>query len=83
VDIIEKGTALSGRVYFDAGEAVVLNKFDGADADADDDEDLHDFAQMQIAYTGSGGPMKWNGIVFDSTATTTSTLPISSTSRRA
>jgi len=67
VDIIEKGTALSGRVYFDACEAVVLNRFDGADADGDDDEDLHDFAQMQIAYTGSGGPMKWNGMVFDST----------------
>ncbi len=66
VNIIEKGLATSGRVYFDACEAVILNKFNGADADADDDEDLLDFAQFQRAYSGSGGPQRWNGIVFDS-----------------
>lgn len=55
----------TGRVYFDACEGVVLNKFNGSDADGDNDEDLLDFAQLQRAFNGSGG-MLWNGIVFDS-----------------
>ncbi len=66
VDIVERGTALTGRIYFDACEAVVLNKFDGADADGDDDEDLLDFAYMQRAFSGSGGGLEWMGMVFDS-----------------
>lgn len=66
-NLIEKGTALTGTVYVDSCEAVVLNKFDGADEDGDDDEDLHDFAAFQPVYTGSGaGQLPWNGIVFDS-----------------
>jgi len=66
VCIVAKGTALTGKVYFDACEAVVLNRFDGSDYDGDDDEDLHDAAQFQLRYTGSGGPLPWNGMVFDS-----------------
>jgi hypothetical protein len=53
-------------VYFDACEAVVLNRFNGSDNDADFDQDLHDFAGLQRTFTGPGGPMKWGGIVFDS-----------------
>jgi hypothetical protein len=65
-NIIEKGTALTGTVYIDACEAVVLNQFDGADVDGDGDQDLHDFAWFQRCYTGSGaGALPWNGIVFD------------------
>ncbi|MFQ5806602.1 MAG: hypothetical protein ACE5I3_09145, partial [Phycisphaerae bacterium] len=65
-NIIEKGTAFSGTVYIDASEAVVLNRFDGADVDGDNDQDLHDFAWFQRCYTGSGaGALPWNGIVFD------------------
>jgi hypothetical protein len=66
VNLIAANSAPTGRVYFDACEAVVLNKFNGADADGDNDEDVLDFAQFQRAYSGSGGPMRWNGIVFDS-----------------
>jgi hypothetical protein len=64
-NLIEKSSAISGRAYFDACEAVVLNRFDGCDADGDNDEDLRDFAQFQLAFTGPGGPLSWNGIVFD------------------
>jgi hypothetical protein len=66
-NIIEKGNALSGRCYIDACEAVVLNRFDGADVDGDDDQDLHDFTWFQRCYTGPGaGDLPFNGIVFDS-----------------
>ena len=66
VNIIEKGNALTGKLYFDACETVVLNRFDGCDSDGDDDEDLLDFAQFQRCYSGAGGsPLKWNCIVFD------------------
>jgi len=64
--IIEKGTALSGTVYIDSCEAVVLNRYDGADVDGDDDEDMIDFAGFQRAYTGSGaGTLPFNGLTFD------------------
>ena len=63
-NLIEKGSATSGKVYFDACEAVVINKFDGCDWDADDDEDLVDFARLQLVYGSS--PLKWGALVFDS-----------------
>ena len=65
-NLIEKGDAMTGHVYFDSCEAVVLNKFDGSDVDGDDDEDLYDFAWFQRTFTGSDGGMRWNGIVFNS-----------------
>lgn len=66
-NIIEKGTAMTGSVYIDSCEAVVLNRFDGSDVDGDDDEDVHDFTWFQRCYTGAGaGALPWNGIVFDS-----------------
>jgi hypothetical protein len=65
-NLIERGTSFTGTAYIDACEAVVLNRFDGADADGDDDEDLHDFAWLQYAYTGANaGGLVFNGIVFD------------------
>jgi hypothetical protein len=67
VNLIERGGAASGKVYFDACEGVMLNWFDGADADADDDEDLRDFAEFQRCFTGAvSGQMRWGCIVFDS-----------------
>ena len=67
VNLIEKGTAATGRVYLDACEAVLLNRFNGADADGDNDEDLRDFAEFQRCFTGSvSGQMRWGCIVFDS-----------------
>ena len=67
VNIIERGTALSGTVYFDSCEAVLLNVYDGADVDADEDEDMIDFGWLQRTYTGAGaGSLPFNGIVFDS-----------------
>jgi hypothetical protein len=63
--IVSQGNASRAQVYFDAFEAVVLNKFDGADTDRDGDEDLHDFAWLQQAFTDPGGPMEYMGIVFD------------------
>ncbi len=64
--IIEKGTALSGTVYLDSCEAVVLNRYDGADVDGDDDEDMIDFAAFQRAYTGAGAAtLPFNGLTFD------------------
>jgi hypothetical protein len=65
-NLIEKGAAFSGTVYFDACQAVVLNKFDGSDVDGDDDQDLHDVAWLQLTFTGAGaGGLPYNGIVFD------------------
>ena len=67
VSIIERGTALTGTVYFDSVEAVVLNVFDGSDVDGDDDQDMVDFTWLQRTYTGAGaGSLMFNGIVFDS-----------------
>lgn len=67
VNLIERGTALSGTVYFDSCEAVLLNVYDGADVDGDADEDMIDFAWLQRTYTDAGGgPLPFNGIVFDS-----------------
>jgi hypothetical protein len=63
--LIEKATAASGKVYFDSCEAVVLNRVNGSDYDGDDDEDLLDAAQFQLRFTGSTGPLPWNGLVFD------------------
>jgi len=65
-NIIEKGTAMTGRVYFDSCEAVVLNRFDGADSDGDDDQDLLDYAELQRCFNGSGGGLDWGCMVFDS-----------------
>jgi hypothetical protein len=63
--LMARNGEVTGRVYFDACEGVVLNKFNGSDADGDNDEDLLDFAQLQRAFTGTGA-LIWNGIVFDS-----------------
>lgn len=64
--IIEKGSAFTGRVYFDAAEVVIRNRFNGADHDADDDEDLIDFAGLQKAYAGGGVmPSSWPWLVYD------------------
>ncbi|MBI5863163.1 MAG: hypothetical protein HZB38_01355 [Planctomycetes bacterium] len=51
-------------VYFDGFEMVLMNVFDGSDADGDDDEDMLDMAHLQQAYTG-GGAMIFGGLVFD------------------
>lgn len=60
------GSSVSGAAYFDACEAVVINLFNGADYDGDDDEDLFDFAAFQACYSGSGvTPPQWNCTVFD------------------
>ncbi len=69
--LIERGTAATGKVYFDSCEAVVLHHldgsdyFNGSDYDNDDDEDLIDAAQFQLHFTGAAGPLPWNGTVFD------------------
>ncbi|RMF70730.1 MAG: hypothetical protein D6744_19010 [Planctomycetota bacterium] len=55
----------SGKVYYDSYEMVLTNVFDGSDTDADGDEDLHDMALLQRAYSGSGGGLKFGGLVFD------------------
>lgn len=66
VNIIERGSALSGTVYLDSCEAVVLNGFDGSDVDGDDDADLVDFTWLQRTFTGPGaGGLPFNGITFD------------------
>lgn len=66
-NIIERGTAMTGTVYMDSCEAVVLNRFDGSDVDGDDDQDNHDIAWFQRCYTGAdAGGLPFNGIVFDS-----------------
>lgn len=51
--------------YFDNYEAVVLNRFDGADFDADNDQDLADVAELQWRFTGNNPGLPWGGIVFD------------------
>ncbi|MCP4594659.1 MAG: hypothetical protein GY842_28335 [bacterium] len=67
VNLVAAGTTGTGVAYFDVCEAVVLNGFDGADADGDDDEDLADFAEFQRCYSGDGvTPLRWNCTVFDS-----------------
>jgi hypothetical protein len=64
--IVARNSADSAQVHFDAGEAVVLNRFNGSDVDGDDDEDLIDFYWLQYAFSGDGGtPLKFNGVSFD------------------
>lgn len=65
VDIIEKGSGLTGKVYFDSHEAVVTNVFNGCDADGDDDQDMIDFANFQRCYNGPSVTPPWNCIVND------------------
>lgn len=66
-NLIEKGTAVTGQVYMDSCEAVLLNRFDGSDVDGDDDQDLIDAGWFQRCFTGAGaGGLPFNGIVFDS-----------------
>lgn len=64
--IISQGNSTDSVVYFDALEAVVTNIFDGADVDADGDEDLLDFAEFQHCFSGSGGGLGYPCMVFDS-----------------
>ncbi|MBU0617351.1 MAG: hypothetical protein KKI02_06525, partial [Planctomycetes bacterium] len=65
-NLIERGTAMTGTVYMDSCEAVVLNRFDGSDVDGDDDQDNHDIAWFQRCYTDAdAGELPFNGIVFD------------------
>ncbi len=62
--IVARGDAIDAHVYFDGFEAVVTNLFDGADSDADGDEDLLDFAQLQRCF--GGVPLDvYNCFVFD------------------
>ena len=63
-NIIAKGTATSGKAYIDGCEMVITNRFNGADSDADDDEDLFDFAGFQQCY--NPGAVGWPCLVFDS-----------------
>lgn len=63
--IVARGDSVDSVVYFDNCEAVILNRFDGADVDNDVDQDLADFAELQRTFTGPGGTMKWRGLVFD------------------
>ncbi len=65
VNLMERGTASSGRVYADGCEAVIVNRFDGADWDGDDDEDLRDYAALQACFADSGNSYGWNCTVFD------------------
>jgi hypothetical protein len=61
-----KGVAQTGAAYFDACEAVLLNRFDGSDVDGDDDQDLVDAAWLQRTFTGAGaGLLPFNGLTFD------------------
>ncbi|HRX86010.1 MAG TPA: hypothetical protein P5572_13405, partial [Phycisphaerae bacterium] len=56
----------TGAAYFDNMEMVVVNKFDGADANNDGAEDLYDFAQFQRCFNGDGaGDLGFNCTVFD------------------
>ncbi len=58
--------ATSADVYFDGLETVIVGRFNGADVDADSDEDLLDVAELQRTFRGSGvTPPGWLGIVFD------------------
>jgi hypothetical protein len=61
-----KGVSQTGSAYFDACEAVVINRYDGSDVDGDDDEDLRDFAWLQRSFNGSGAnDLLFNGLTFD------------------
>lgn len=65
--IVARGSATEAQVFFDACEAIVTNIFDGADADADNDQDLLDFALFQQCYSGAGVVSDgWPSMVFDS-----------------
>jgi len=56
----------AGAAYFDACELVVVNAFDGADADGDGDEDLADYYQFQRCFNGDGADdLGFNCSVFD------------------
>lgn len=70
--IVARGDSADSVVYFDNCEAVILNRFDGADVDNDVDQDLADFAEFQRTFTGAGGTMKWRGLVFDNHPSPTS-----------
>ncbi len=61
------GAGTSGTVYFDAAEAVVLNRFpNGDDSDGDYDSDLYDFYEFQQCFFGNGvTPLHYNCLVFD------------------
>lgn len=64
--LVEKSTGLTGKVYFDACEAVVIDRFNGCDADGDGDEDMHDFAGIQKAFAGGNVvPTDWPWVVYD------------------
>jgi hypothetical protein len=66
-NIIAKGTAISGKAYIDGCELVITNltnRFNGADSDLDNDEDLVDFAGFQQCY--NPGALGWPCLVFDS-----------------
>jgi hypothetical protein len=54
-----------GEAFFDNCEFVVMNRFDGADSDGDDDQDLTDYAAFQRCYSGNGGGLGWPCTVFD------------------
>lgn len=64
--LVEKGSALSGHVYFDSCEAIVINRLNRVDTDDDSDSDMVDFAVLQRAYAGSGvTPTAWPWKVCD------------------
>ncbi len=63
--IAARGSSSEARVYFDSFEGVITNRFDGADTDGDNDEDLLDFAELQRCYAGAGGGRAWGCFVFD------------------
>ncbi len=64
--IVAQGDAAEAAAYFDACEAVVMNLYDGADIDADDDEDLGDFVWLQRTFRGTGvTSLEWNKYTYD------------------
>jgi len=55
-----------GIVYFDGAEAVITNRFQGADTDGSNTMDLKDLAFFQSCFTGSGASgIGWPCFVFD------------------
>ncbi len=67
-NIIARGSATTGSVHLDGCEAVVLNRFDGADVDGDDDADLAEFAVFQDCFVATpppDGTLAWPCHVFD------------------
>jgi hypothetical protein len=67
VDLVARSGGTTGAAYFDACEAVVMNRFNGSDVDNDDDEDLRDFADLQLCFEGPGGTvLRFGCLVFDS-----------------